>query len=144
MLLLSFMYLDLCKACCAIFVALTDCAVLQKAFALQAGIPPEIVYNAINQSELLSTADIKSFHLEEKGPLHWKLLGAGSHHLFSSISSKALLVDTCWFEESVVLSIDKQKAYLKFAHSSCAEPKLICSGDDMYPQTRVHLADCPC
>ena len=51
--------------------------ILQKKHAVQAGVPGSIAYNAINQSELLSQADRESFHLEEEGPLHWKLLGAG-------------------------------------------------------------------
>lgn len=41
-----------------------------------------MVYNAINQSELLTKADLETFHLEEEGPLHWKLLGAGEFHAF--------------------------------------------------------------
>ena len=49
----------------------------QKREAIQAGVPRSTVYNALNQSELLSKADRESFHLEEEGPLHWKLLGSG-------------------------------------------------------------------
>lgn len=53
-------------------------ACLQKGKAVQAGVPRNLVYNAINQSELLSKADLEKFHLEEEGPLSWKLLGAGN------------------------------------------------------------------
>lgn len=48
--------------------------------AVQAGVPRSMAYNAINQSELLSQADLEAFCLEEEGPLHWKLLGAGRVH----------------------------------------------------------------
>ena len=51
---------------------------LQKGKAVQAGVPRNLVYNAINQSELLSKADLENFHLEEEGPVSWKLLGAGN------------------------------------------------------------------
>ena len=51
--------------------------VLQKKQAVQAGVPCSVVYNAINQSELLTRAELESFHFDEEGPLHWKRLGAG-------------------------------------------------------------------
>lgn len=56
---------------------------LQKARAVQAGVPRSMVYNAINQSELLTKTDLETFHLEEEGPLHWKLLGAGELYAFT-------------------------------------------------------------
>eukprot|EP00873_Tetraselmis_striata_P022777 jgi/Tetstr1/443041/TSEL_031100.t1 len=45
----------------------------QKLFAQRAGIPRELLYNALNQSTLLSPDDIRSLHLHTEN-LHWKLL----------------------------------------------------------------------
>lgn len=36
-----------------------------------------MVYNALNQLELLSGEDIAYYRLNEAEPLHWKLLAAG-------------------------------------------------------------------
>lgn len=47
-------------------------------YALQAGVPRNIVLNALNQSQLLTREDRLSFQLEAEGPSHWKLLGAGN------------------------------------------------------------------
>jgi hypothetical protein len=50
---------------------------LQKLLAESAGLPRQMVYNALNQSELLSEEDIAYYRLNEAEPLHWKLLAAG-------------------------------------------------------------------
>ena len=60
-------------------------------YALQAGVPRNIVLNAFNQSRLLTMEDRLSFHLEAEGPLHWKLLGAGNMRYTES----AVLVTLC-------------------------------------------------
>ncbi|KAL3143108.1 hypothetical protein ABBQ38_003381 [Trebouxia sp. C0009 RCD-2024] len=52
---------------------------VQRMYALQAGVPRNIVLNALNQSQLLTREDRLSFQLEAEGPSHWKLLGAAGH-----------------------------------------------------------------
>ena len=45
---------------------------------MEMGVPPEIVYNALNQSQLLERDDRTYFHLDRAQPLHWKQLDAGA------------------------------------------------------------------
>ena len=49
---------------------------LQKRWAVQAGVPPSTVYNALNQSALLTADELATFQLDV-AQLHWKLLCAG-------------------------------------------------------------------
>lgn len=51
---------------------------MQRASAVEMGVPPEMVYNALNQSQLLELDDRTYFHLDRAQPLHWKQLVAGA------------------------------------------------------------------
>lgn len=51
---------------------------VQRASAVEMGVPPEMVYNALNQSQLLELDDRTFFHLDRAQPLHWKQLVAGA------------------------------------------------------------------
>ena len=55
-----------------------------------------MAYNAINQSELLSQEDLEAFSLEDEGPLHWKLLGAGEGHNTAMLVWYAPCFSVCW------------------------------------------------
>lgn len=56
---------------------------------LEAGLHPNLVFNALNQSTLLTHEDLMMFMLDTERPLPWKQVAAGSRYVLVHLTTHA-------------------------------------------------------